>query len=1406
MLDEVEATEAPPDEGGLFRGAGATGTWGEPPKLVAGKEPSILDRVKQTVREKTGYFEPPIYGKQYREEQPLRTLGKLTGRQLSAYVSGRGLYLPDVFAKYTSGDVTAEDAIDKMTEFDATPKEKQIGEVLKFFGAAYSVHKIGALLGILGGAPKYRTSAAQLSRIIESGKLGTLVEAPRQLSLLLSGSDKYEGAVAPMKTGAMFAGLHFLSLGAAAAFKGGWDTLMPSEQSKALKTLGLKKGASYNQIQDAFRKQARQFHQDKVLGNVKVSANERVKLSREFNKVKKARDALLRRTKPVEDIIKAKQPPKQITGKTQPVVVTTKEASLANYLKETDWSLGYDKVSNLSKQFGIPAARVQQIAEEQGLNVMVSPYENDIIISPEPKTKAPSRPVDTDRFDLSSAVKRRNIMPNGFLVEGSQGVPATNANLKRKIKNVEERHLGLNWAKKKLIEIEKESKENPDADIDYIRKVWGIGDTRITTWTEAFDNLNAQIADSEQYIEDMKLANKAYNQEAPTQPVEAEGEGVVEAKPIANRMAKGKTHAELAEMPIEEYAEIHNVSFQFFNQVKQQMRQIESRYQDEGKPTEFTNDTEWRVLSKQADGLAEVLGGYNNRGGVTEFPSAGQEFHRQLAAKEFQPLEPKTKAPTQPVDTKPKDLLERDLYKLKSGEKPITKETREVLKDKGYTVSEIARLSPDEASYISKGVSPPKPVPAGEKATNYQKLTIHKLGRLKGLVTDEGPTIEYREMARQVTGKSSAKDMSKGEADAFIEAIKTKEDRPEVLKRMARKYGEPTIITHFTDPSYYAHKLGVKSLIEPIEKAKGEFDLELRSAAHELDKMGHQIDKVWGTTAREKARARVKNIPTKAKEELGELLDTYEEAPEDLDPKKKEIFNWFRNLTRTMLERQNEARAALDLEPIVGREAYMRHVVSDAAREVLNNRYPFPEGSKYWSKKVVAGRIYNPMELQRTIEDDLFGIFTKDPIQASKAMVHTALKEIHLNKPIKFFKTQLAELNKDLPQYEGLTPQQMRQLRTSVLPASTRQWLDDYVNQLVIGQETQSDEFLNNLITKTGISDAMNKVLRPFGRILSQKPVTNFFRSMGRLQMAGVLGPRPKLILRNKFQLTQNLGIYTTKANIRAFLPPSEQLKERLNKSLFLRSYTGLEELPKGMANKVENLWHKGYRWSAVSNARQSMEVAYWDTLELIENPKYKGVGFADPMRNYNEPKEFLYPSEKAKLIKEMEFGASATQYNYTVLGMPWLFRNKSLIPFTRLTSWPMNYFFKFHREAIHRFATGSPSWDSNIKLPWSRRIGWLRYATLGGLILNTLNYGRSYMFGAAPTGLPPAAQFMLGLYNYTVTLGAKTEWQKNRHKAAKTQMKYAWKTFIPGYIAMKDFEAFLSGKEDWTDLLFYKK
>lgn len=149
-------------------------------------------------------------------------------------------------------------------------------------------------------------------------------------------------------------------------------------------------------------------------------------------------------------------------------------------------------------------------------------------------------------------------------------------------------------------------------------------------------------------------------------------------------------------------------------------------------------------------------------------------------------------------------------------------------------------------------------------------------------------------------------------------------------------------------------------------------------------------------------------------------------------------------------------------------------------------------------------------------------------------------------------------------------------------------------------------------------------------------------------------------------------------------------------------------------------------------------------------------------------------------------------------MAMPGVFKHKWATPFTRLQSWWMNHFFKFHREAANRFYTGETR--ENQELPWSRRIGWGRYLVIGGVVLNTLGYTSSYLFGAAPEAIPPLAQLLINMYKYVIT-------DNERARAtAERKFLYALKTFIPGYLAAKDINAMLDKDRKWTDLLFYKK
>jgi len=709
-----------------------------------------------------------------------------------------------------------------------------------------------------------------------------------------------------------------------------------------------------------------------------------------------------------------------------------------------------------------------------------------------------------------------------------------------------------------------------------------------------------------------------------------------------------------------------------------------------------------------------------------------------------------------------------------------------------------------------------KVAPEVGKATPEQIKKIHAIAASKKYITTKGlMKPQYRRLAKSITGKTSAKEMTRGEASQFIEALgklpeptirggKVIPPSIPISKKVTAenffglKFGEPTPVRFLTSQTYYAEKLGVKPLVEPLELGKMRFDLEYRALSKEVAVKIGQIDKLGKTSFMEKLSAKRANEPTRAVARMRDLLDKYEDPPEFLTKDEREVFTWFRNLNKTMLEGENKVRALLDIDPIPYRKAYVRHVADGMAQDILLGKYPFPEGLKYWSEKVVGKKIFNPMELQRKLAKDLGELFTKDLKYATNSMLWTGLKEIHLSQPLRVFTEQMGALSKDLPRYEGMSPEELEAIRgVSVMPASTKRWVIDYVNTVIKGQQTETDAGVNRLVTETGLKGLFNKVLKPFGRTVGARPVTHAAQISGRLVISGVMGAgKPKQLIRNLFQNTQNLALYGVKPCLKAFLPANEQIQALIDKSLFYKSYTGYEELPAELMGKIEKAWLLPYGRTAAFNAKTAMKAAYWDTLDLITNPKYAKYGWADPARTYQEAKGVLYDSEEDKLLKEMEFGAGCTQFQYIPLGMPEVFRHKALIPLTRLQSWWMNYVFKFSREAVTRGLKGETGYGA--KLPWSRRLGYLRYLILGGTILKEMGYEQSFLIGVLPHFLSPAGQLMLGMVNY---IAADNDYQR---KKAETTMKYSWKAFIPGSGAWQDWDAVWSGEKPLKSLFLY--
>lgn len=108
-------------------------------------------------------------------------------------------------------------------------------------------------------------------------------------------------------------------------------------------------------------------------------------------------------------------------------------------------------------------------------------------------------------------------------------------------------------------------------------------------------------------------------------------------------------------------------------------------------------------------------------------------------------------------------------------------------------------------------------------------------------------------------------------------------------------------------------------------------------------------------------------------------------------------------------------------------------------------------------------------------------------------------------------------------------------------------------------------------------------------------------------------------------------------------------------------------------------------------------------------------------------------------------------------------------------------------------------------RFPWKYRLGLLRYLILGGVILNTLGYERSYLLGTAPTGLPPFAGMMWNLYKFAVT-DDDTKWGKWQKEKAGSEFWRNAQTFIPGYLSGRDLWALYTGRKDLSQFLLYRK
>lgn len=207
------------------------------------------------------------------------------GQEFAArMVSGavRGMGIP--FNKLARLQPGGAEAIEKV---EALPWYKKGPEAAGF--GAEKITEFVALKGlltgarVLGGLPK---GAGALAKAFETSKLFGALGLTEEARRAAIGEYEGGGGQRILIDMAFGAALSFATQG----IGGIWSKLKPTEQKAALRLLGLKRGASAQQIRRAAQRLAQTTHPDKVAGKVE-----------QFQKVMAARDVLLKG--PAKDIV-----------------------------------------------------------------------------------------------------------------------------------------------------------------------------------------------------------------------------------------------------------------------------------------------------------------------------------------------------------------------------------------------------------------------------------------------------------------------------------------------------------------------------------------------------------------------------------------------------------------------------------------------------------------------------------------------------------------------------------------------------------------------------------------------------------------------------------------------------------------------------------------------------------------------------------------------------------------------------------------------------------------------------------------------------------------------------------------------------------------------------------------------
>jgi len=646
-------------------------------------------------------------------------------------------------------------------------------------------------------------------------------------------------------------------------------------------------------------------------------------------------------------------------------------------------------------------------------------------------------------------------------------------------------------------------------------------------------------------------------------------------------------------------------------------------------------------------------------------------------------------------------------------------------------------------------------------ATNLQKTEAHSIARSKLLINEAGKMRpQYRRLAQAITGKRTMKDMTQGEADYFIEALKGLEVKAGKVPKIPVTTG--IITKEFADKIPLLNEIGLLERVRPTRQV--------------FEKMGLRRE-VWEPAF--EAEIKIYEDLMKFRGEIRGIEGLVGRSPES----RSAIFKALENPAEVKLLGENEKRAYdwfrkyfdkwaddLKLPADKRRKNYVTHIFEKAIAQDLEAKRPLDPELIRALDFMTPKRVFNPY-LEKRLGQRL-GL-REDPFSAAEAYEAKALKVYHYEPLIKRIRT-----------YEKYLP-----------PLSAR-YLRDFVTRIT-GRPLTIDREINQ--TMKEFAKAIEWL--PGGKALGSRLSQNNFGGLLAYQYSSLLyflwlGFKPTSAIRNLSQHSLILGETGALNLARGIgLRGTQEGKQVLKECLVLRSRS--QALLPGIDTSFASRWTDAIR-----------EKALW----MFRKADRQNVSDAF-LAGYVEAKRLGLP--RPWCIKRGDEVAADTQYIYTRLGGASWSQSALGRALSPLTTWPENWL-----ELMSRWIGSKPSYvfrdyEAATGIKIAREMNWLLrkkalmiYLSLVGTayaVENTTNIKATQYTGW--TSLRYLVDMARGKLPALDLPGAAAMVAGGAVLGDKTLIKQGWNRLRPDKIMgiVRQIDNVAQGKTDWLSLFVYK-